>query len=508
MAIHVDKNTMANVAVINAVGLSPRALRPIREGKSALDWAISFAKGLPEAGRVIVLANAADDLGAAGEEVEVRRRDRFGLRDLLEELDEAGREATDLFYFYGDCPLLDPVVAQRMHENHRKYFAEYTFADGFPEGFTPEIVQGTAVRHISRMLTGSDNEIARDSLFTLIQRDINSFDIETEIAAADLRLLRLRLACDTERNTRIVEKLIDAGCRDEASLLEILPRRGDLLRSLPAYFEIQITEGVTQEVSYSPYPQLVSRATERRGEMPYDSFVRLLDQIRDLAGDAVVSPSLWGEPALHSRVGDICSAVTEREGLKLLIETSGVGWRDGVLEEIAGRVGNRIMWIVDLDASNPALYEKLRGKGWEEAQAATERLIALFPGNVHVQSVRTQANEDDLEQFYKIWKEKASNVIIQKYDWFCGALPQLKVTDLSPLHRFPCWHLKRDMIILLDGTVPMCREDLACEYLLGNAFEEPLAAIWERGAEYHLRHVREDYPRLCVECDEYYTYNF
>lgn len=120
-----------------------------------------------------------------------------------------------------------------------------------------------------------------------------------------------------------------------------------------------------------------------------------------------------------------------------------------------------------------------------------------------------QSNEEQLDAFYRYWKQPADvHPIVQKYDSFCGVLPERKVTDLSPIHRFPCWHLKRDLTVLIDGSVPMCREDIKQQHLLGNLFEEDIAEVWERGAEYYKQHITEEYPELCRSCDEYYTYNF
>jgi len=45
-----------------------------------------------------------------------------------------------------------------------------------------------------------------------------------------------------------------------------------------------------------------------------------------------------------------------------------------------------------------------------------------------------------------------------------AAIPERKVADLSPVIRFPCWHLKRDISVRLDGTVPMCRADIGSRY--------------------------------------------
>ncbi|GHT71792.1 hypothetical protein FACS1894110_25400 [Spirochaetia bacterium] len=87
------------------------------------------------------------------------------------------------------------------------------------------------------------------------------------------------------------------------------------------------------------------------------------------------------------------------------------------------------------------------------------------------------------------------------------------------MQRQPCWHLMRDMPVLLDGTVPLCREDLSAlkgegQQILGNVFKNSLEAIWERGAQLYEKHCTKagvdgpKYPAFCAGCDEYYTYNF
>jgi hypothetical protein len=43
---------------------------------------------------------------------------------------------------------------------------------------------------------------------------------------------------------------------------------------------------------------------------------------------------------------------------------------------------------------------------------------------------------------------------------------------------------------------------------LGNAFTEPLEAIWERGKRFYAEHCGKKYETGCAGCDEYYTYNF
>ncbi len=87
-------------------------------------------------------------------------------------------------------------------------------------------------------------------------------------------------------------------------------------------------------------------------------------------------------------------------------------------------------------------------------------------------------------------------------------IPDRKVTDLSPLTRLPCWHNKRDLTVFLDGTVPLCREDVKAARPLGNVFRDPLEAIWKQGDETYREHLAGTYAPPCKACDEYYTFNF
>jgi hypothetical protein len=64
------------------------------------------------------------------------------------------------------------------------------------------------------------------------------------------------------------------------------------------------------------------------------------------------------------------------------------------------------------------------------------------------------------------------------------------------------------MVILLDGTVPLCREQIleAPAESVFSGKKDALAAIWENRGKSSIYSHLEEGP--CKDCDEYYTFNF
>jgi spiro-SPASM protein len=506
-------NYMENIAFVNAISLSPYAFQSLPGIRSSFEAAVNAAHKLPGVARVVIAVGpdgAGDEFKRIAHDCEVQILPDKSLTSLLRLLDGTCRGECDIFYLYGDCPLIDEELAARMHENHRRYFSEYTFADGYPSGLSAEILSSRVVKRLIALSEQYPSEVRRDSLFGLIQKDINSFDLETEISPVDLRMLRVSLSADSKRNHLLLSRIIEAGGHDSASVIDIIQTRPQILRTLPAFASIQITDGCPQACTYCPYP-LTHDVLSSRDEMSLSDYRTILSKLKEFADDCTVSVSLWGEPSLHSDIRGIVAETTSIEGFSLIIETSGIGWTDEVLDAVLEASSGRVDWILSLDAHERQLYRSLRGQGFDEAFAFFDRVHSRFPSEVWVQAVRMKESEEKLEAFYRFFKEKigdASKVIIQKYDSFCGLLPERKVTDLSPLMRFPCWHLKRDLSVLLDGTVILCREDIRKDHVLGNILSRPIDEIWRKGDEFYAAHIEKSYHELCRTCDEYYTFNF
>lgn len=443
-------------------------------------------------------------------------------------------------YASADKPFLDKNLTDEVIDCHLEYLAEYTFADGYPAGFAPEVINSGTLNIMLSLAEGKsksagDSVVTNDSLFNVLKGDINAFEIETVIAPKDYRMLRLDFSCTTKGNSlsckALYDKALSLGSDFSAmSLSDIACECAEVQHTVPAFYNVQIAENCTSAAVYNPY---IKAFSSKNGFMPLaeenskpknmslEKFRCIIDDISELSETAVVDLSGFADPLTHPDFTDFVKAVLEKKGLSVLIETDGTlvsVLLAKKIAEIAGSAEKRVngldpvMWIVNVDAFTEQKYNELhKREGLKSAQEAVKTLQDYFPGCVYPQMLRMNANEDELEAFYRFYHDKESpskgNLIIQKYDHYCGFMSEEKPADLTPIKRFPCWHIKRDVFVLPDGNVPLCREHIL-DNSIGNVFADGIEKIWNKNVSLVEEHIHHKYSGKCGNCDEYYTFNF
>lgn len=514
---------MKTIAVLFAPSWSRHIFDARFDGESAFDMALKWAKAVPSCVRAFVFC----DSSIEGKCAEAAARDFPGavvlpraswtLLDFLDELSARAKgEGADAAVFsLADCPFLDGALTREVVSTHFDCSAEYTFADGYPSGFAPEALDSGCAAILAEIARGARKELgeapfSRDGVAGLVKADINSFDVETVLASEDWRLWRFSFNCESKSGLLSCEALFEKS-RDIARSAEPLARlaaESDIVaRTVPGFYEIELTGDENSHPIYLP----PKRA--RGGRMPLALFKKLAPQMRALSEKAVVGFSAFGEPLLHPDFAEFVETAAREEGLSIFVETDGLGVTEELCEKIKKIDNVQIIWIVALDAASEEMYRKIRGGGGT-LKAAADGAAALqrhFPGKVWAQMTRTKINEEELEAFYKYWSAGESptrgKVVIQKYNSFCATLPDERSADLSPIERNPCWHARRDMVIMANGDVPICRSRFFGAPA-GNANEKSLEEIWRGMDDFFARDMKGERDELCGKCDEYYTFNF
>lgn len=475
--------------------------------------------------------------------------------EALEALEAPGTEAAavemgteHILWVDGLSPFWSVGIARHLYNLHRDSWCDYTFADGFPTGFAPEIVRRETLAPLRELASAGNIPWTRTILFDALMRDINAFDVETEAAQEDYALLRVSLTVDqrgdylvcrnaarylgTEQPAQPGTEQPGSALFDEDSepILQFVLNQGASHRTVPRYAQVQISTAQSVVPVYTQVDSMplgteqleplghlgteqdenhraTNPPTDPPVELSPELFGRFLSQLHDLSPEATVAIGYRGEPALHSNLAAIIEACRNLPKGTFFLETSGVGWSPHLTQLLITTNVFRAI-IVEIDANTEQTYTQLRGEHWNEVQNFVEILRGALPGKVYVQATRLQENEWELQDFFRRWNETPGvTPIIQKYNDIAGKLPDRRVSDLSPITRCPCFHLQRDIVVRADGTVPRCFQDIDAEAVRGSIASDSLEAIWNRGVDEYLAHQREEYPSMCKSCDEYYTFN-
>lgn len=545
-----DSISMSTLAVVYAGTDSAYTFEPFFGGHSAFECCLNWINSLSSVSYLLVLTDSCSEIApnsgkystqiscyCAGISDEKKCSQivlkQSSTAELLQTVSKflIEHDCDQVLFAFGYCPFYDKALTEELLDTHIKYGAEYTFADCYPAGLAPEILASETVHILTRLVEGGDGlplasieagkrKISFDSIFSVIKTDINAFEIETVLSPVDMRLYRLEFSCRNKRNMLSCRALYEEAVKTDdfssQGLCRIALSSSAVLRTIPSFYYIQIAVPCTGTCVFCPYPAVCKQkyGTEpalinnNEAFMPLVRFEQLIEQAWKLSEEAVVSLSLWGEALLHPEIEKCIRVVLERRGLSLCIETDACVVTESLLNRIIAAINDldwrgRLFWIVSCDAASAETYAKLHGTTAENFAALRKHIDMLqnaFPQAVYEQFVRMNENEHELELFYRYWKENGHE-LIQKYDNFCGVMPDRKTADLTPVERKPCWHLRRDMHILVDGTVPICRERLL-EGSLGCVFDENVETIWQRGT------IDERVDPICGACDEYYTFNF
>lgn len=542
-----DKKEMKTLVILFAGSRSRYMFDPLFAGKSAfersLEWAGSLKK-INESETVVFASesvkksvekvlSSATFLSSYDEKIEVCSETQWCVKTLLQHISVCAKErhADAVVFAWADQPFIDFRITESILHDHFEYKGEYTFADGYPGGLSPEVIDTGTADILFQFSDGIQAEfgkkaVERTSIFDLIKTDINSFDVETVIAERDYRLFRMSFNCATKAAATACRALFDCGIEGKTidEISDIACSCVSVLKTLPSYYSIQITDKINVPAIYRPVDREVESLDGNRF-MSLKDFKAIIKKISKFSENAVVSLSAWGEPLCHPDFIEMIRAVLAEDGLTALVETDGISVTEemcSVLKKACddsgencnpGIAAGKIIWIVNVDAFSAQKYMQVHCAAdcFEKAAAGVEMLKKYFPDSTFPQFTRMDENEDELESFWRYWSDKTkfknNLLIVQKYDSLCGLLPYRKPADLSPLERNPCWHIRRDMTVLVDGSVCFCRCRLRRD-IIGNAFSESLAEIWKRLTDEVQNQMNGNYSELCGKCDEYYTFNF
>ncbi len=429
----------------------------------------------------------------------------------LEQCLKVFESCESIIFIYTDSPLNDYNIVQDLLKQHIEEMAEYSFTENYPEGIGAEILSYKTLLKLKNIASGNNEIFHRGSISKIIHFDINQYDVEVILSEVDTRKERLSLVCNSYLNYSIVQNAfrILSSLGNDFSLSkihQIITDHPEFMRSVPAYVEIEITNDCNCSCMICPRTSHMKRSVKN---MSLDEYKQIIDELKSLCHEVVISLTLMGEPMIHPQFIDMIDYTLNIPGMAMIIETNGIFLNNELSDRFIQYNSDRLIIIVALDSPDKVSYEELRSMDrLNQVENNLAYLIENKPKSTYIQILRLQQNDKQLDYFYKKWDAFKDQIILQKYNSYRNLLPDYKGADLSPLNRFSCLHLKRDLCILADGTVPFCKQDINGSRIIGNVFQDGIKHCWDQLNEYFIKDHQGNLDPFCESCDEWFTYNF
>jgi hypothetical protein len=293
-------------------------------------------------------------------------------------------------------------------------------------------------------------------------------------------------------------ELITTGALGILDLLETT----DEFAALPGEIVIELNTHRATDPIYSPG----RRCGINRAPMSLAEAKELFQQMAQLDGGRLLFAGV-GDPLLHDDVIEIIHAAHDAGIAAISLETDFAGISP---ERIAALASSPVDIVsVHLPASRPAMYQTVMGidgltdainniRTFFEARRAAGRGTPLLVPTF----TKCRDNLPEMEGWYDQWINALGSAVITGPSDYSGLIPEVSPAEISPPKRRPCASLNRRMMVLSDGQIVSCEQDVLGRQPLGIT----LTDAWQRAADLRRDHANQQWAchSVCSSCKQWH----
>jgi Iron-sulfur cluster-binding domain/Radical SAM superfamily len=336
---------------------------------------------------------------------------------------------------------------------------------------------------------------------------------ENWLAPVAVRRCEFRGSLDSQRGRELFDELLrrapgedGLGPNAEAAAKLVTGDPALYAGRLPRVLEVELTSAGRVRFAQTPFAEELPARSMTRAR-----FAKLLE---DLSGfdDMLLTVGGWGDPLAHPELIEFLKLAREKGIYGLHLDTPGT-----LLDEAKSRE----LLSCDLDvislrlgANSLESYKALTGRDdFDKVVANIEKLIELRDASgkawpfISVEAEKRVEVEGELIDFWDRWSEKGAWPMIRPFSSYCGQCEDRATVHLTLAERVGCRRLMKEMVVLADGAVPLCRMDFRAAEPVGNIDEQSVEELWSSGRIAELRLEQQgrkfDGFKLCPNCSDW-----
>lgn len=361
--------------------------------------------------------------------------------------------------------------------------------ENIPEGIVPMVIASSFIDELVGYL--EENQPIISSIKELINWEYKGIDVGVYLSSSLLVMERIDFL---PINKMSVEYILEYASHKNLTLekiTELTQQNSFFLRNYPQYIAIEISSLGDQYMSASyNYP-----------DMEIELFRKIITEIDELSPESLISIGIWGDPLTHQYFTEIMS-ILQTIPNPVLIESRSVLLNQEYVNLILSRPNTE--WINDISFTTEEAFKsyKITPYSLQDVKQFIQSYKTVE--HVWVRLTRTKNTESHLKSFIKEWNEFSPRILITKADSF--GKDDVKVVDLAPLKRHACYALRREMTILNNGDMLLCRQS---SNVLGNVKSESLKSLWNKNNSAYQHQLSGQFNtcKECALCDDWWIWN-
>lgn len=417
--------------------------------------------------------------------------DKIYIENNYQSLLKAIKNEEKVVVTWNSSTLIDESLIKNLTEKSRNY--EIMFIANLPEYMEFEIWDS---KFLAEKL--EKYKTIKKPLRNILQStELDESIFYTDILDEDIRLFRWELTPTSFKGRKILEKLYQQLPKDNitTSLKTIFLNYPELITEIPSFYTIEISSYYINTY-YTPKWKCELRNISTL------EFEKILNKVVSYSKTLGIMIGLFNEPTLHPEFEKILEIIQKYKGeeISFIINTSLPLLPDRLketLEKTQGLKGFKeypfFSIFVDIPHHKKEKFESIKKVEFEKVISNLKTLLEIDSKRVFIKFVRNVFNDEDLPEFYETFKEH--NIIISR-----SQIKEKNPIDTILLKRIPCYKLQSSIVILPNGDVPLCANDLEIKIKLGNILSEEIKEISFTKAKHYKEHMENKFNDICKDC--------
>lgn len=330
-----------------------------------------------------------------------------------------------------------------------------------------------------------------------------------------------RLIADTDRAVHTIAAVLDRYESPDSTTVGqwLMEREATWVEPLPREVEIELTTD-------DPYPAALlrprgPRAGDRGSIDP--AYVEQVAVEISRYDDALMVLGGFGDPLRHPQFLSVLEKICADRGVGrglygVAVRTAAVDLHDEYIDALITHGVDVVE--VTLDAWTPELYARLQSPdhptaaNLEAVLARLDRLERVRGDRASVRPLvvphftKSRDNVSELDDFHDGWLRRLGAVTIGGHSHFAGQFEDRSVITMAPSTRIGCRRIGSRCVVLADGRVALCDQDLRGVQTVGNLEEHTLPDTWQSEAFQRIRRAHQCgrfHPTpLCRACGDWH----